>query len=169
MKTASSRIKIFVIAGLIFIISSCHNNNESLTSVQRSVVEDSVHQMLASIAKAISHEGPIAWLEYFENSPDFFMAADGQLAFANNDSATNFLKNTYAKSIYKIELSWNHVRIDPFSSQVAGVAAVFHEDITDTAGRKSPSDGYFTGIAHQTAQGWQLRNAHWSIVHARKD
>jgi ketosteroid isomerase-like protein len=169
MKPVSFMIKIFAIAVLLVIMGSCQNNNDSFTSAQRSVVEDSVRQMLASVAKAIADEGPIAWLRYFENSPDFFMAADGQLAFANNDSATNFLKNTYAKSIGKIELRWDHVRIDPLTGQLAGVAAVFHEDITDTTGKKMPSDGYFTGIAHQTAQGWQLRNAHWSIMHIKKD
>jgi hypothetical protein len=52
---------------------------------------------------------------------------------------------------------------------IAGVAAIFHEDITDFAGRKIPSDGYFTGIAHQTSQGWQLQNAHWSIIPTKKE
>jgi len=40
-------------------------------------------------------------------------------------------------------------------------------DITDTAGKMSSSDGYFTGIAEQTALGWQLLNAHWSMIPAK--
>ena len=163
MKTELTRIKLFVLVGSILLISSCHNHTDSLTQAQSSIVRDSVQQMIESIAKAVSHEGPIAWIRYFENSPGFFMASEGQLAFTNKDSLANFLKNTYVKSIIKIELSWSHVRIDPFTSRVAGIAAIFHEDITDTSGRKSPTNGYFTGIAHQTSQGWQLQNAHWSI------
>ena len=169
MKTEFLRVKLFTLVGLILLISSCHNNTDSLTTVQRSIVMDSVQLMVDSIAKAISHDGPIAWIRYFENSPDFYMASEGQLGFTNNDSLANFLKNTYTKNVSKIELSWNHVRIDPFTSKIAAVAAIFHEDITDFAGRKTPSDGYFTGIAHQTSQGWQLQNAHWSIIPTKKE
>ena len=169
MKTEFARVILFTLVGLILLISSCYNNTDSLTTVQRSIVMDSVQLMVDSIAKAISHDGPIAWIRYFENSPDFYMASEGQLAFTNNDSLANFLKTTYTKSVSKIELSWNHVRIDPFTSKIAAVAAIFHEDITDFAGRKTPSDGYFTGIAHQTSQGWQLQNAHWSIIPIKKE
>ena len=164
MKTEFARLRLFTLVGLILLISSCHNNTDSLTQAQSSIVRNSVQQMVDSIAKAISHEGPVAWIRYLENSPLFYMASEGQLAFTNNDSLANFLRNTYSKSVSKIELSWNKVRIDPFTSKIAGVAAIFHEDITDFAGKETPSDGYFTGIARQTSQGWQLQNAHWSII-----
>jgi hypothetical protein len=166
MKSGLAGLKLFTLVGLLLPICSCIHNTDSLTPVQRSIVMDSVQQMVDSIAKTISREGPVAWLRYFENSPDFYMASDGQLAFTNYDSISNFLKNSYSKSVRNIELSWNHVRIEPFTSKKAGVAANFHEDITDFDGRKTASDGYFTGIAHQTSQGWQFQNAHWSIMHA---
>jgi hypothetical protein len=99
MKKAASLIKLFALIGLMILVSSCSNSSGSLTSEQSSVIKDSVEQMVESIARDISHEGPLAWLRYFENSPDFFMAADGQLVFPDNHSATSFLKNTYAKSV----------------------------------------------------------------------
>jgi hypothetical protein len=164
MNTAFTRIKLFALVALVLPISSCHNQAEGLTPLQASIVRDSVQQMVQSISKVVSHEGPIAWIQYFENSADFYMASEGQLAFTNNDSLTSFLKNNYSKTVSKIELSWNQIRITPFTSRLAGIGAIFHEDITDIAGRKLASDGYFTGIAHQTSQGWQLQNAHWSII-----
>ena len=167
MRTALTLIKLFTLTGLMFLIVSCNNCADSLTSAQSSVIKDSVNQMVETIAKSISHEGPLVWLRYFENSPDFFMAADGQLVFPDNNAATNFLKNIYAKSVSRIELKWKDIRIDPLTNKIAGVAAFFHENITDTAGKMSPSDGYFTGIAERTAQGWQLRNAHWSMIPAK--
>lgn len=167
MRTALTLIKLFTLTGLIFLIVSCNNCTDSLTSAQSSVIKDSVKQMVETIAKSISHEGPLAWLRYFENSPDFFMASDGQLVFPDNNAATNFLKNIYAKGVSRIELRWKNIRIDPLTSKIAGVAAFFHEEITDTAGKMSPSDGYFTGIVERTTQGWQLRNAHWSIIPAK--
>ena len=151
----------FAIIGLFTFIISCSNNTETYTSNQFAAVRDSVQKMAGSIAKDIACEGPVAWLRYFENTPEFFMASEGQLVFPNNDSAKNFIKNTLVKSISKIELHWNNIRVDPLTTRLAGISANFHEDITDYEGKKIAEDGYFTGIAHQTPQGWQLRNAHW--------
>ena len=157
--------KYFAVASFIFcFISSCSNNTESFTPKERSLVKDSVQLMAESIAKDISREGPIIWLRYFENTPDFFMAADGQLEFPNIDTATNFINNILIKIMPKIQLRWSNIRIAPLTAKLASVSAVYHEDITDPTGKTTPHDGYFTGIAHQTPQGWKLRNAHWSSM-----
>ena len=106
----------FAIIGFFFcFIISCSNNTETYTSNQFAIVRDSVQIMAESIAKDVSREGPVAWLRYFENTPGFFMASEGRLVFPNNDSATNFIKNTLVKSISKIELHWNNIRIDPLT------------------------------------------------------
>ncbi len=55
-----------------------------------------------------------------------------------------------------------NVKVDPLTIKFAGVAANWHEDITDFANNKSSQNGYFTAIAENTSKGWQLRNAHWS-------
>jgi chemotaxis protein CheY-P-specific phosphatase CheC len=128
MNSVSASIKLFAFIGTMLFINSCRNNAGSLTKEQSSIVKDSVQQMFGSIATAVSHEGPLAWLRYFENSPDFYMAAGGQLVFPDNQSATHFLKNIYAKSVSSIELRWKDIRIDPLSSRTAGIAAIFHED-----------------------------------------
>jgi hypothetical protein len=120
--------------------------------------------MTESIAKNISHEGPVAWLRYFENSPGFFMASDGQLVFPNIDTAKNFINNILIKAMPEIQLRWSNIRIDPLAINLASISAVYHEDISDSTGNMTPHDGYFTAIAHQTAQGWKLRNAHWSSI-----
>ena len=124
--------------------------------------------MAETIAKNVSAEGPTAWLNGFEDAPDFFMASDGQLEFPNYDSATEFINNTLAKSISKIELQWSNMRIDPISDEFATFSATFHEDITDSKGQKLSQNGYFTATAHKTVQGWKLRNAHWSSIAAHQ-
>jgi hypothetical protein len=123
--------------------------------------------MVELVAKDISTSGPIAWLRYFENNPDFFMAYDGMLAFSNNESATASIKNTVVKQIRKIELSWSNIRIDPLTPKFASFAANWHEEITYFTGNKTPYDGYFTAVAEKTSQGWQLRNAHWSVAKSK--
>ena len=170
MKAQLVRSKYLVLPGFIFcFISSCNINTQSFTQKERSLVQDSVQLMAESIATNISHEGPVVWLRYFENVPDFFMASDGQLVFPNIDTATSFINNILIKVMPEIKLHWSNIRIDPLTTNLASISAVYHEDIRDSSGKMTPHDGYFTGIAHQTSQGWKLRNAHWSSRVPRQD
>jgi hypothetical protein len=157
--------KYFVLLVFIFFfISSCNNNAETFTAKERSIVQDNVKLMTDSIAITVSHEGPIAWLKYFENTPDFFMVSDGQLVFPNIETAKIFINNTLIKVISKIQLRWSNIRIHPLTHSFANISAVYYEDITDSTGKTTPHDGYFTAIAHQTSEGWKLNNAHWSSM-----
>jgi hypothetical protein len=158
------RVTIIGCAGAMLFIFSCNHNSGSLTAAETLVVRDSVEQMLNSIATDISQHGPTSWIQHFDNTPYFFMASDGQLAFSNTDSMAGFLKNSYAKGVRNIVLSWNDVRIDPYTMSVAGIAAKFSEQITDTSGKLTTFQGYFTAVAEQQFQAWRLRNAHWSIA-----
>ena len=148
----------------ILLVCSCGSSTESLNPQERSMLKDSVLLMTASVAKDLSREGPIAWLSYFENTPDFYMVSDGQLVFPNIDSANKFIRNVLIKIMPKIELRWNNIQIDPLTNKLASLSAVYHEDITDSTGKTIAHDGYFTAVAHQSSQGWKLRNAHWSSV-----
>jgi hypothetical protein len=154
---------LFPLTFIIFLIS-CSSKRSALNSSQISAVRDSVLIMTESIAASVSQQGPVAWLHYFEDTANFYMASEGRLVFPNHDSAGSFINNTLVRTIRKIELQWHGIRIDPLTTDFAGIAASFHEDITDSTGKKIPEDGYFTGLAHQTSAGWKLMNAHWSII-----
>jgi hypothetical protein len=176
-KTASKIIKAIMTTKLIFrncisfcsffIFLSCNSNTGSLTRQQSLEVKDNLQKMMDMVAKDISHDGPIAWLKYFENTSDFFMASEGQLVFPNSDSATTFIKNTLVKQIRKIELHWSNIRIDPLNNKFANVAATWNEDLIDFANKTISQNGYFTAIAEKTLEGWQLRNAHWSVTKSK--
>lgn len=171
IKEASMKLKLIIrkyyFLYLLFIILSCKSNTDSLTQHQSTEVKDNVQKMMDMIAKDISDEGPIAWLKYFEKTPAFFMASEGQLVFPNSDSATLFIKNTLIKQIRKIRLFWGSVRIDPVNNKFAIVAATWNEDLSDFADITISQSGYFTGVAEKTLQGWQLRNAHWSVTKSK--
>jgi hypothetical protein len=166
MKTLTVGNTYFILL-VFFFISSCGDSGKSFTQKERSFVQDSVKLMTDSIAEAVSHEGPAAWLRYFENTPTFFMVSDGQLVFPNIDTARHFINNVLVKKMPEIELRWSGVQIDALTNEFANIAAFYHEDIPDSSGKKIPHDGYFTAIAHHTSQGWKLHNAHWSsmVVH----
>lgn len=142
---------------------SCHHHGHRPDGVKLSQVKDSVTRLAANISQDISTNGPKAWLNYFEDSPDFFMASNGVLSFHDHQSAETFIRDTLTKTITKITLRWEHLRIDPLSPRIASMGAGFHEDMVFAGGKTGAIDGYFTGIAMDTHKGWKLRNAHWSI------
>ncbi|HMC87277.1 MAG TPA: hypothetical protein VKI61_17250 [Chitinophagaceae bacterium] len=152
---------------LFFIFISCNSKTGSLTGQQSMEVKENVQKMMDMTASDISHDGPVGWLKYFENTPDFFMASDGQIVFPNYDSATAFIKNTLARQIKKIELHWSNIRIYPLAERLANIGADWMEYFTDFAGNNNSQKGYFTAVAEKTLQGWRLRNAHWSVIKSK--
>jgi len=153
----------FLLAAVLF--TSCQSKQQDLndTNIDSAVVKDSVTALTVNIAHDLAAKGPVAWLNYFQDSPDFFMANEGQLALHNYQSAKAFIQDTLVKSISKINLRWSHTHIDPLAQNIAAIGSDFHEDITFAWGETTPFDGYFTGVAIKTPKGWKLRNAHWSI------
>jgi hypothetical protein len=90
------------------------------------------------------------------------MASEGECIFAGIDSATTFINTILVKNIRSIQLHWSDIRVDPYTSALAGMSANWQEELTDMAGKTTSASGYFTGTAEKTPGGWQLRNAHWS-------
>ena len=149
----------------IFVFAiSCSNLEKSDISHENSFARDSVQVMMHSIVKDLSQKGPIAWLSYFEDTPEFFMVSNGGLEFPNIDTAKYFINHTLVKIIAGIELRWGNIRIDVLTNEWASVSALYHEDIRDSSCKTMPYDGYFTAIAHRTSEGWKLRNLHWSSI-----
>jgi ketosteroid isomerase-like protein len=149
---------------LLVMLPACHSKvTPGMDEAEGRAVQDSVRQWAARMAQDVTNGGPKVWLQYFARSPQFFMASEGKLLFPSNDSADAFVR-TLETVISSIDLRWGSIRVDPLASNLALMAAPFHEAITDTAGHVMPADGFFTAIAERTPEGWRLRNAHWSLV-----
>jgi hypothetical protein len=134
-----------------------------LDAAHAAAISDSVRAFATSVAQGVSRNGPAAWRGYFEDSPAFFMASEGQLVLPTSDSATRVIEGL-AQRIVRIELRWGEgLRVDPLGPGLAMVAAPYTEVRVDRAGRRVEEAGYFTGIAEHGAPGWQFRNAHWSV------
>ncbi len=159
-----SHLKYWALVLLAFSMTvSCKRTHGKLSTEQSVLVKDSVSRMAINIAADISKKGPGAWLNYFEDNPNFFMANEGQLVFKDYQSAKTFILNTLVKNIPVIKLRWDNLRVDPLTARLASIGADFHEDQVTSGGKKLSYDGYFTGIAHYDGHGWKLRNTHWSI------
>jgi hypothetical protein len=133
-----------------------------LTAADAAAAEDGARVFMQSVARDITHDGPTAWLKYFETSPAFFMAVNGQLAFANNAAATAGTQ-AFASTNKSIELTWgDDVRVDPLTPELAAVGASWREIQEDTAGHRAEEKGYFTALVENRGGHWQIRDAHWS-------
>ena len=159
-------MKLIASAFVILCLVSCNGNVSSNKAIADSAktqnMQAGVRKMANDIANDIGVGGPVQWLNYFEQSPNFFMAVDGQRVFNSNDSATHFIKEVLAKNIMKVKLKWSNMYVDSISPAIAILSASYHEDLIDKDNKVINADGYFTGTAEKTDDGWKLRNLHWS-------
>jgi hypothetical protein len=139
----------------------------SLTPAQAAEVESGVRAFARDLARDVTRDGPSAWRRHFADTPAFFMAVDGRMAFPDSASATAGIRAA-AGAIKQIDLQWgDDLRVDPLAASLAVLAASYHEIRVDAAGARVDETGFFTGVAEYGAAPsgprWQLRNAHWSV------
>jgi|SRR6185312_12393197 len=162
------KMKYLALLLVISIFSSCESDRARSAVTESTVVKDSVLRMTANIAADVSNNGPQAWLRYFENTPGFFMANEGELPFCDYPSAKTVILTVVAKKISQVKLKWSNLRVDPLTDSLAAVGADFHEDQILANKQRLYIDGYFTGLAHFDGHSWKLRDLHWSVKPAAK-
>jgi hypothetical protein len=127
-----------------------------------SAVDQAVRAFMQTVSHTVTVDGPMAWIKYFDASPAFFMAVNGQMAFPNAAAAQEGTRK-FAQTIRHIELKWgDDLRVDLLTNELAVVAVSWREIQVDTAGHSVTETGYFTGLAQYREGGWQFRDAHWS-------
>ena len=138
------------------------SRSNSMTPEEAAAVNRAVRAFMQAVSHSVTQDGPLAWIKYFEASPTFFMAVNGQMAFPNADAAQDGTRK-FAQTIRTIELKWgDDLRVDPLTNEFAIVAVSWREIQLDTAGHSVTEAGYFTGLAEYRDGHWQFRNAHWS-------
>src|SRR6202050_2674597 len=120
---------------------------QSLTAESTVGVESSVRDFMRHVAHDVTQGGPSAWRKYFADTPAFFMAVNGKIAFANSAEVTTGLPQV-ALAIKQIELKWgDDLRVDLLAPDLAVVGASYHELQVWADGRHVDNSGYFTGVA----------------------
>jgi hypothetical protein len=136
--------------------------SQFLTAARVGGVEDGVRAFMHDVAHDVTQDGPMAWRKYFADTPAFFMAVNGKIAFANSAEVTAGLPQV-ALAIKQIELKWgDDLRVDPLALDLAVVGASYHELQVWADGRHVDNSGYFTGVAQYRDGRLQFRDAHWS-------
>ncbi len=160
------RIPPITVLLLAIAIGACVSTNAPAPSTSDT---DAVRQFVARVATDITARGPAGWRDFFDDSPNFFMASEGKLVFASGAAAREGIQGL-SQVITSIQLRWGtDLIVQPLAPGVAMVAVPYNEVRVDTAGKKIVEDGYFTGVAESGPAGWRFRNAHWSVVAAPPD
>lgn len=145
------------------VLSATPGEPQSLSQSQSAAVESAVRAFVQTVAHDVTQDGPSAWRKHLSDGPAFFMAVNGQMVFPNSEAATAGIQ-AFAPTIKHIELTWaDDLRVDPLTSNLAGVAATYHEIQISTNGERIDETGFFTGTAENQKGRWQFRNAHWSM------
>ncbi len=135
---------------------------EELGPARRAAVAASVRRFALEVAAQVSARGPTAWRQYFSATPEFFMAVNGQLQFADSDAATRAIA-ALPGVIRRLQLSWGKdLRVDPLTAQFAVVASSYTEIQASPQGQEHTERGYFTALAERHHGAWTFRDAHWS-------
>jgi hypothetical protein len=136
--------------------------SQALTPERATAVQDGVRAFMRDVAHDVTQDGPAAWRKQFADTPAFFMAVNGKMAFANSAEVTARLPQV-ALAIKQIELNWgDDLRVDPLAPDLAVVGASYHEAQVWADGHHVEDSGYFTGVAQYRDGRWQFRDAHWS-------
>jgi hypothetical protein len=138
------------------------SHSHSVTPDGATSVDQAVRAFMQTVSHSVTQNGPMAWIKYFDASPAFFMAVNGQMAFPNPAAAQEGTRK-FAQTIRQIELKWgDDLRVDPLTNGFAIVGSSWREVLVDTTGHSVTETGYFTGLAEYREGHWQFRNAHWS-------
>jgi hypothetical protein len=148
---------------------ACHSsvdNAQSLLPARRAAVEDAVRRFTVTVAHDVTQEGPLAWRKHFADTPSFFMAVNGQLAFPSGQAAAQAIPEV-ARQYKHIELRWgDDLRLDALTESLCVVGTSYTEIIElqpGVEGFQGTQNGYFTGLAENRNGQWQFRDAHWSL------
>lgn len=135
----------------------------ALTAEEHEAVTDGVRAFMRNVAHDVSQGGPAAWRPHFADTPAFFMAVNGALAFHDSESATEGIRNV-AKTFKSIALQWgDEIRVDPLTGRFAAVGTTYREMLTTPDGGTVTSNGFFTAVAEKQNGQWEFRDVHWSV------
>src|SRR5262249_47948360 len=96
--------------------------SKSATPKEALAADQAVRAFMQTVSLSVTQEGPLAWIKYFDASPAFFMAVNGQMAFPDPAAAQEGTRK-FAQTIRRIELKWgDDLRVDPLTSEFAVVA-----------------------------------------------
>ena len=137
-------------------------HDRPLSPTEAQAVQNGVRALMQDVAHDVTQDGPIAWSKHFQDTPEFFMAVNGQMAFGNGELAREGIKNV-AQTFKQITLTWGDVRVDPLARNLAVVATTYQENIMLAPGGNIDSSGFFTAVVEQRQGRWQFRDVHWSV------
>src|SRR5271167_926992 len=76
-------------------------DSHSVTPDEAVAVGRAVRAFMQTVSHSVTQDGPLVWIKYFDASPAFFMAVNGQVAFPNAAAAQEGTRK-FAQTIRQI-------------------------------------------------------------------
>lgn len=161
---ASRRVAVPGVLQVTLLACGCSTSGggNALGAARAAEVDRDVRAFAQTVAQDVTRDGPTAWKRHFAENGSFFMAVNGSMQFRDGASAFKGIDDL-PRVIKQIELKWgDDLRVDPLASDLAVMAASYHEAIENADGSHTDAAGFFTGTAENRGGQWKFRNAHWS-------
>jgi hypothetical protein len=82
---------------LVITVAAClpadASHTHSVTPNGAAPVDQAVRAFMQTVCDSVTQDGPMAWIKYFDASPAFFMAVNGQMAFPSTACASPCLRS----------------------------------------------------------------------------
>jgi hypothetical protein len=157
---ASSAAYGFMVVLLAF---SCKQSDFPLMEAEKKLITDSIRHTLFNYYSDIRSEGLMAEFRYLDNSPEFFWVPPGFSQSISYDSVAAILKKS-APLFKSIDNTWDTLRIDPLSHELATYTGRLRSIVTDTTGHTSETSLIETGVLIKRREGWKLLRGQTSII-----
>lgn len=154
----------FILSVLLFV--SCteqHQTQALLTQKQKNTLAQEITQTLNNYYSDIKQQGLMAEFNYLDSSADFFWVPPGYSVALSYDSVAAVLKQN-APKFKSIENSFDTLRIQVISADLATYTGRLHSTMVDTAGNRSTFSLIETGVMVKRINGWKLLSGQTALL-----
>jgi len=144
-------------------ITCCSPATTSQSEIDKKQVLDSVRHTLANYYVAIKKEGLTAEFRFLDSSADFFWVPPNYATAILYDSVANII-NQNARAFKTVDNTWDTLRINYLTPELASYTGRLRSITTDTSGRVFTFTMVETGLVIKRKDGWKLLSGQTSMV-----
>lgn len=150
----------------LFLLVSCTKQQQTptpLTQSQKTALTQEITQTLNNYYSDIKQHGLTAEFAYLDSSEDFFWVPPGYSVALSYDSVAAVLKQN-APKFKSIENSFDTLRINIISNELATYTGRLHSTMIDTLGKSSTFSLVETGVMIKRKNGWKLLSGQTALL-----
>jgi hypothetical protein len=128
---------------------------QQLDAANRDTIVREVEDMFGRYFSDIKKSGLTAEFSYLDASDDFFWVPPGHTSALTYDSVRTILVDN-ADAFRRIDYTWERVRINPLSPELAAYTGIISGSLVDTAGNTTRVHMTESGVVIKRLDGWKI-------------